>query len=81
MEPAQLKKEFGKDLVFWGGIDVQKFLPNASVKEVIDEVHNIMGIMHPGGGYIFAPSHNIQADIPPENLEAMYDTAANINFN
>ena len=80
MEPSQLKKEFGKDLVFWGGMDVQKFLPNASVKEVIDEVYNIMGIMHQGGGYIFSPSHNIQADIPPENLEAMYTTASKIYF-
>ena len=81
MEPAGLKKEFGRDLVFWGGIDVQKFLPNATVKEVIDEVHNIIGIMHTGGGYIFGPSHNIQADIPPENLEAMYATASKIYFN
>jgi len=78
MDPAQLKKEYGKDLVFWGGIDVQSFLPNASVKEVIDEVHSIIGIMHKGGGYIFSPSHNVQADIPPENLEAMYATASRI---
>ena len=80
MDPVQLKKEFGKDLVFWGGIDVQKFLPVASVKEVIDAVHNIIGIMHKGGGYIFSPSHNIQADIPPENLEAMYATVSRIHL-
>ena len=80
MDPVQLKKEFGKDLVFWGGIDVQKFLPTASVKEVIDAVHDIIDIMHKGGGYIFSPSHNIQADIPPENLEAMYATASRIHL-
>lgn len=80
MDPVQLKKEFGKDLVFWGGIDVQKFLPVASVKEVIDAVYNIIDIMHKGGGYIFSPSHNIQADIPPENLEAMYATVSRIYF-
>ncbi|MHB1346792.1 MAG: uroporphyrinogen decarboxylase family protein [Candidatus Humimicrobiaceae bacterium] len=81
MDPSILKKEFGKDLVFWGGIDVQKFLPNATPEEVKKEVRRIIDIMHTGGGYIFSPSHNIQADIPPENLEAMYSTAAIINFN
>jgi len=81
MEPSNLKKEFGKDLVFWGGIDVQKFLPNATPEEVKREVKRIIDIMHTGGGYIFSPSHNIQADIPPENLEMMYNTAAIINYN
>ena len=81
MDPSILKKEFGKDLVFWGGIDVQKFLPNATVEEVAAQVKNIINLMHVGGGYIFSPSHNIQADIPPQNLEAMYSTAAIINFN
>jgi uroporphyrinogen decarboxylase len=81
MNPVNLKREFGKDLVFWGGIDVQKFLPNATEKEVIYEVKKIIDIMHTGGGYIFSPSHNIQVDIPPENLEAMYSTAANYTFN
>ena len=80
MEPSELKREFGKDLVFWGGIDVQKFLPNATVEEVKAEVKRIINIMHVGGGYIFSPSHNIQADIPPENLEAMYSEAADIDF-
>ena len=80
MEPSELKREFGKDLVFWGGIDVQKFLPNATVEEVKAEVKKIIKIMHVGGGYIFSPSHNIQADIPPANLEAMYNEAASIDF-
>lgn len=80
MNPSELKREFGRDLVFWGGIDVQKFLPNATPKEVADEVKKIIDIMRIKGGYIFSPSHNIQADIPPENLEAMYKTASNINF-
>ncbi len=81
MNPANLKREFGKDLVFWGGIDVQNFLPRATVKEVICEVNKIIDIMRIGGGYIFSPSHNIQVDIPSENLEAMYNTAANLTFN
>ena len=80
MNPSELKREFGRDLVFWGGIDVQKFLPNAVPKEVADEAKRIIAIMRIGGGYIFSPSHNMQADIPPQNLEAMYETAANINF-
>lgn len=80
MEPKSLKKEFGNDVIFWGGIDVQKFLPNATTEEVNREVKNIINIMHSGGGYIFSPSHNIQTDIPPENLVEMYDTASNIKF-
>jgi uroporphyrinogen decarboxylase len=80
MDPSELKREFGKDVIFWGGIDVQKFLPNAKIDEVKKETRKIIEIMHTGGGYIFSPSHNIQADIPPENLVAMYEAASNIKF-
>lgn len=75
MDPAKLKKEFGDVLIFHGGIDVQKILPFGTPQEVRDEVKRIIDIMAPGGGYILAPSHNIQGDIPPENVAAMFETA------
>ncbi len=75
MEPAKLKKDFGNDIVFWGGMDVQNFLPFASVREVGGRVKQIIESLADGGGYIFAPSHNIQADVPPENIAAMYEAA------
>jgi uroporphyrinogen decarboxylase len=75
MEPEGLKKEFGGDIVFWGGMDVQNFLPKASPSQIKNRVSRMIEIMSPNGGYIFGPSHNIQADVPPENIVAMYETA------
>ena len=75
MEPERLKKEFGKDLSFWGGIDTQKILPYGTQQEVEDEVKRVIEIMSRDGGYIFAPGHNIQALVPPENVEAMLNAA------
>jgi uroporphyrinogen decarboxylase len=75
MEPSGLKREFGSELIFWGGMDTQRFLPRASVQEVRAEARRIISLMSPGGGFIFAPSHNLQADVPPENVTAMYDEA------
>jgi len=80
MEPAALKTEFGKDIVFWGGMDTQKFLPQASAAEVKKEVRKIVSIMADGGGFIFSPTHNLQADIPPENIIAMYEEAQSIRL-
>lgn len=75
MDPQGLKNEFGKDLVFWGGIDVQEFLPYANPSAVRNQVKKIIEIMGKDGGYIFSPSHNLQADIPAENIIAMYEAA------
>ena len=75
MEPAKLKKDFGNDIVFWGGLDVQNFLPVASVRQVGVRVKQVIESLADGGGYIFGPSHNIQADVPPENIAAMYEAA------
>lgn len=75
MELAGLKKDFGKDLVFWGGgVNTQSTLKNGSPEEVKDEVKRILDIMAPGGGFVFAPVHNVQEDVPPENFWAMWDT-------
>ncbi len=77
MDPAALKREFGERLVFHGGIDVQQVLPFATPERVREEVRRIVAILGQGGGYIFAPSHNIQADVPPENVLAMYEAIQN----
>ncbi len=74
MDPIRLKKEFGKDLVFWGGgIDTQHNLPNLTAQKVKDEVKRNVEIFMPGGGYVFNQIHNILADVPPENIIAMYE--------
>lgn len=70
-----LKKDFGKDLVFWGGgIDTQTTLNTGTPQEVSDKVKSIIDIMAPGGGFVFAPVHNIQDDVSPENFWAMWET-------
>lgn len=74
MDSKVLKKEFGKDLTFWGGIDTQKVLPRGTPEEVRDEVKRRIDEMAPGGGYILGTVHNILADVPPENIVAMYET-------
>jgi uroporphyrinogen decarboxylase len=74
MDPAQLKKDFGKDLTFWGGgIDTQKVLPHGTVQQVKDEVKRRIEDFAPGGGFVFNTVHNIQADVPPENIMAMWE--------
>jgi uroporphyrinogen decarboxylase len=75
MELEGLKNDFGKDVVFWGGgIDTQKILPFGKPQEVRDEVKRVLDIMAPGGGFVFATVHNIQSDVPTENIEAMLET-------
>lgn len=75
MDLKGLKKDFGKDLIFWGGgVDTQSTLKNARPEQVKDEVRKILDIMAPGGGFVYAPVHNIQEDVPPENFWAMWDT-------
>ena len=65
------------ETTFWfehhGGIDVQQILPFATPERVREEVKRIVAILGHGGSYILAPSHNIQADVPPENVLAMYE--------
>ena len=74
MAPAELKRDFGKELVFWGGgIDTQGTLPNGSPQQVRDEVKRNIEAFAPGGGFVFNTVHNIQADVPPENIVAMFD--------
>lgn len=75
MEPDRLKKEFGKDITFWGGgINTQGTLPRGTVQEVKDETKRNIDSFAPGGGFIFSPIHNIQDDVPIENFMAMWET-------
>jgi len=73
MEPAKLKAEFGGRLSFWGGIDTHRILPFGTPEQVRDEVLRMIGIMGKGGGYVVAAVHNVQPDVPPENVLAMVD--------
>ena len=75
MDTKELKAEFGKDITFWGGIDTQRVLPFAKPQDVIDEVKRRIDDLAPGGGFVFAAVHNIQALVPPENIVTMFDTA------
>jgi len=78
MEPAGLKRDFGKDICFYGGIDIQQILNNGTPKQVSDEVKRLIGIMDGNGGYILGPGHTyIQPDTSIENIISMYDTACN----
>jgi uroporphyrinogen decarboxylase len=75
MELARLKRIFGKDIVFWGGgVDTQETLPHGTPAQVSDEVKRHIDILAPGGGFVFAAVHNVQADVPAENFWAMRDT-------
>jgi len=75
MDTKKLKKEFGKDLTFWGGgVDTQHILSRGTPSEVREEVKRRIEDLSPGGGFIFAAVHNIQADVQPENFIAMWKT-------
>jgi uroporphyrinogen decarboxylase len=73
MEPASLKEQFGEMISFHGGIDIQRLLPFGTPKDITDKVREMVKIFGPAGGWIAAPSHNIQPDTPPENIVALYD--------
>jgi uroporphyrinogen decarboxylase len=76
MEAAGLKRDFGKDLTFWGGgCDTQRMLSCGTPAEIQDHVRRQIEIMQPGGGFVFQQVHNIQADVPPQNIVAMFDAA------
>jgi len=75
MDLEGLKRDFGDVLTFWGGgVDTQSTLNHGTPEQVADEVKRIIDIMAPGGGFVFAPVHNIQEDVPPANFWAMWDT-------
>jgi len=76
MEPERLKREFGRDLTFWGGgCDTQQVLIHGTPEQVRDDVRRRLGVFMPGGGFVWAQVHNILADVPPANIEAMLEAA------
>jgi uroporphyrinogen decarboxylase len=78
MEAEGLKRDFGKDLAFWGGgCDTQRILPCGTPQEVRDHVKAQIGIMAPGGGFVFQQVHNILGNVPAENIIAMYEAVRN----
>jgi len=73
MEPAGLKKDFGRDIVFWGGgCDTREVLPLRTPGEVRDHVRRQVDILARDGGFVFQQVHNILANVPPENIVAMF---------
>ena len=76
MDARALKDRYGADLVFWGGgVDTQSVLPYGTPEEVRAQVRERIGIFSDGGGYVFAPVHNIVANAPTENVMAMIEAA------
>ncbi|MCX5844051.1 MAG: hypothetical protein NT022_09935, partial [Deltaproteobacteria bacterium] len=75
MDPAYLKKAFGKDIAFWGAIDTHHLLPRGTADEVGRGVERMIDILGGDGGFVVAPVHNIQPDVPAENVAAMYKHA------
>ncbi len=78
MIPAELKDEFGGKICFHGGVDVQKTMPLGTVEEVKEEVRERIDVLGKNGGYILAPTHNFQADVPLENMLAFYEKAVSL---
>ena len=80
MDPQHLKDTYGKDIVFWGGgIDTQKVLPDYSPEKIREEVLRLCGIFAKDGGYVFNTVHNIQANVPVDNLVAMINAVKEFN--
>ena len=76
MEPERLKKEFGRDIVFWGGgCDTQHVLPFGTLKDLEDDIRRRIDIFSPGGGFVFAPIHNIQAEVSPGKIFRLFECA------
>lgn len=75
MDPAMLKREFGDRITFWGAIDTREVLPFKSPMKVREEVRRILDLMGKGGGYVLTSVQTIQAEVPPENIVAMFEEA------
>ena len=75
MQPERLKAEFGDQLCFHGGIDMQELLPHGTPAQVEAGVRRYCEVLGSGGGYILAPAHLFQPDVPPENVAAFYRAA------
>jgi uroporphyrinogen decarboxylase len=82
MDVTRVKSEFGKDLAFWGaGVNTQQILPRGTADEVRQDVRNRIEILRPGSGFVFGTVHNIQDDVPVENILAMLETFEQMRHN
>ena len=80
VDPARLKRRFGDRLSFWGAIDIQETMPFGTPADVRDEVRLRMETVGRGGGYILAPSHAIQPDVPVENVLALFGAVEEFGY-
>ncbi|NQU75529.1 MAG: methyltransferase [Planctomycetes bacterium] len=81
MDSAKLKQEFGRDITFWGGgCDTQSVLCRGSVQQVREEVRRRVNDLSPGGGFVFCQVHNIQVDVPVQNICAMYEELGTLSL-
>jgi len=80
MDPAFLKKEFGKDCTFWGGgIETAGTLNEGPVEKIKEQVLERMEIFSKGGGYVFNTVHNILPDVEPQNIITMFNAVNKFN--
>jgi len=81
MIPEELKREFGKDIIFWGGgCDTQHVLDSSSPEQVAEHVRGLVRTFKSDGGFVFNQVHNITGLVPPENVIAMFDAAYEESF-
>jgi uroporphyrinogen decarboxylase len=73
MAPERLKADFGDQLCFHGGIDMQHLLPHGTPEQIRTEVRRYCEVLGRDGGYILGPAHLFQPDVPPENILAVYE--------
>ena len=80
MDPVVLKREFGKEISFWGGgVDTASVINRATPDEVRKDVLNRCEILSKDGGFVFAPIHNILSEVPPQNIMAAYNAVREFN--
>lgn len=75
MNVQKVKERYGKKLALWGTMDIQHIMPHGTVEEVRAQVKHLIEICSPGGGFVLAPAHHIQADTPDENIAAFFQAA------
>jgi uroporphyrinogen decarboxylase len=81
MDSGPLKSDFGKDIVFWGGgVDTQRLLAFGTPEQVRQDVKRRVGDFAPGGGFVFATVHNIQANVPAPNIVAMWEALQDCGY-
>lgn len=80
MDTRRMKAEYGTEIGFWGAIDTTRVLPFGTTGDVANEVSKRIDDLAGGGGYILAAVHNIQPDVPAENITTMYDTAYQYSY-